>query len=96
MKYIPDDMKESFLKENSFIILRTLYQVWILELIKATLKGRKSEYNNDRNDIIEVTEEAIKEIESIDSYKSMLYIKNIKIAASGRGLSFLKIKAIGK
>ena len=60
-------MNENFLKENSFIILGTMYPVWLFELIKAAFKARKSEHNNDRNDIVEVTEKAKKEIESIVS-----------------------------
>ena len=46
--------------------------------------------------MIEVSEEVKKEIESIVSYKSKFYIENIKIATNGRGLSFLKVKALGK
>ena len=72
----------------------TLYLVRLLELIKVILKARKSKYNNDRNDIIEVSEEAKKKIESIVSYKSMFYIKNIKIAISVRGLFFSKLKLL--
>ena len=88
-------MNENFWKR---VLLQywEFYQVRLLELIKAAFKARKVEYNNDRNDIIEVAEEAKKEIESIVSYKSMFYIKNIKIAANRRGLSFLKIKSLGK
>ena len=58
MKYILDDMKENFLKESSFTILGALYLVELSELIKTALKSRKSEQNNDRNNTIEVTEEA--------------------------------------
>ena len=74
----------------------TLYLAILLELIKTTLKAGKAEHNNDIIDMMEVTEEAKKEIESIISYKSMFYIKNIKIKASGRRLSFLKVKSLGK
>ena len=37
-----------------------------------------------------------KKIESIVWFKSMFYVKNIKIAANERGLSFIKVNAHGK
>ena len=67
------DYEKSELPERGFFfeILVTLYPRELEELIKAAFKARSAQYNSSRDEMIELTEEVNKEIDSIVSYKSM-------------------------
>ena len=73
MKYMPD-YENNELPERGFFfeILSTLYPREWEELIKAAYKARSSHYSTSRDEMVELTEEVKKEIDSIVSYKSML------------------------
>ena len=58
MKCISDFNEGKLPVREFFIILGTLYPVELSELIKILFKARKGEHNIDRNNMIEVTEEA--------------------------------------
>ena len=72
-KYIPDYNEGELPERNFFIeVLSTVYPNECENLIKAAFKARKSYYNNVTIEMIELTEEVKKELESIISYKSKL------------------------
>ena len=65
-------------------------------MVEAAYKARNTQYKKEKDEMVELTQEVKKAIDSILSYKSKQVCLILFVATSVKALSLLKVKVSGK
>ena len=97
MKYMTDYESNQVLKKSCFFgVLSTVYPMEKRDMVEAAYKARNTHYKKEKNEMVELTPEVKKAIDSILSYKSKQNCLILFVAISVKALSLLKVKVSGK